>query len=100
MKPISWPLFCIPDCYGPGDGVIAVDDARNAAKEFIHIQDLVQVLLALLNHAQDAQADEVVSENTGKKITQAMELAIQIYRKTRRANVQMAHINCKITKLV
>ena len=44
------PLVCVPDGYGPSDGVIAVDHAKNTTKEFIHIQDLVQVFLALLNY--------------------------------------------------
>lgn len=54
-------MHTLPECDGPGDRVIAVDDRKDSLHELIDIQNLLQMLLTLLGHFQDTQTQEVVS---------------------------------------
>ena len=49
----------VPQCDGPGNGVIAMNDGEDPSKELVHTCDLVQVTLTLLHYFQDIQAKQV-----------------------------------------
>ena len=49
----------VPECDGPGNGVIAMNDREDPSKELFHTCDLVQVTLALLHYFQDIHAKQV-----------------------------------------
>lgn len=50
----------VPECDGSGYGIVTVDDGEDSFNKLVHVQDLLQVLLALLGHFQHTQPEEVV----------------------------------------
>ena len=50
----------LPECDSPGDRVVAMVNSEDSPHELLYAENLVQVLLALRCHAQDAPANKVV----------------------------------------
>ena len=55
-------LTCIPESNRPRHRVIAVDHREDPFDKLIHVEDLLQVLLALLGYLQHAEPQEVIPE--------------------------------------
>lgn len=53
-------MLRVPECDGSGYGIVTVDDRKDSFNELVHVQDLLQVLLALLGYFQHAEPEEVV----------------------------------------
>lgn len=56
----------IPESYCSGNRIIAMDDGKHSFDKLIHVQDLLQVLLAQLRHLQHAESQKVVPNTMGE----------------------------------